>query len=119
MSKKILVVDDDQRLCHELASCLEDEGYCAEYAYDAIRGMELVIQNQYDVVFLDVKIPNANGFELLNKIKTILPEASVVIITAHPFIEQLIKDENVSSLLSGVLKKPFSMETLLEKIKTL
>ncbi len=119
MSKRILLVEDDRRLCDELASCLKEEGYCVEYALDGIHGMELVGQNHYDIVLLDVKIPNANGFTLLKKIKTILPEAAVVIITAHPLIEQLIKDENISSLVADFLKKPFSMDTLLEKIKTL
>ncbi len=119
MSKRILIVDDDRRLCQELVSCLEEEGYSAEYALDGSRGITLVSKKRYDIVLLDVKIPKANGFDILIKMKEIHPETSVILITAHPFIEKFIKDENVSALLACFLKKPFSVGLLLDKIKTL
>lgn len=119
MSKKILIVDDDRRLCQELVSCLKEEGYSAEYAFDGIHGEEMVRQNRYDVILLDVKLPNANGLDILRKIKKLRPETAVILITANPLIEQLIEDKDVSSLPAGILKKPFYVDTLLEKMKTL
>ena len=98
---------------------MEEEGYSAEYALDGFQGIALVSQNQYDIVLLDVKIPKANGFDILIKMKGLRPETAVILITAHPYIEQFIDHENVSALLSGFLKKPFSVNTLLDKIKTL
>ncbi len=98
---------------------MEEEGYSAEYALDGSKGIELVSKKRYDIVLLDVKIPKANGFDVLKKMKEIHPETAVILITAHPYIEQFIKDENVSAMLSGFFKKPFSVNTLLDKIKTL
>ncbi len=119
MAKSILIIDDDRRLCRELVSCLEEEGYSAEYALDGFQGIALASQKRYDIVFLDVKIPNAKGFGIMIKMKKLHPETPVVLITAHPYIEQLISKGNVSTLLSGFLKKPFSVNSLLDKIKTL
>ena len=119
MSKRILIVDDDRRLCQELASSLKEEGYVTEYTFDRIHGEALVIQNQYDIILLDVKTPNANGFDMLREIKQLRPEVAVVLVTGRPLIEKLIGDENVSSLIAGFLKKPFSVEKLFAKIKTL
>lgn len=115
----MLIVDDDRRLCNELVSCLEDEGYFAEAVFDGVKGEELVRVNHYDIILLDVKIPNANGLDILRKIKKIRPESSIILTTARPFIEKFIEDENASSLLAGFLEKPFSVTALLEKIKHL
>ena len=119
MSKRILIVDDDRRLCHELVSCLEEEGYSAEYAFDGVQGIELVRQNQYDVILLDIKMPNANGLDVLKKMKKLRPEVAVILITGQSLIEKLIQEENASSLLAGFLNKPFYAESLIEKIETI
>jgi len=118
MPKKILIVDDDRRLCQELASCLEENGYPIECAFDGGQGEELLRQNQYDIILLDVKMPNSNGLDVLRKLKEIRPETAVILITGRPFIEQFIEEENASSLVAGFLKKPFQMEKLIEKIET-
>ena len=119
MSKRILIVDDDRRLCQELALCLEEEGHVAECVFDGVHGEERVRQNQYDVILLDVKLPNANGLDVLRKMKELQPEAAVILVTGRSLIEEFIEEENVSSLIAGFLSKPFYVGKLIEKLEKL
>ncbi len=119
MPKKILIVDDDRLFCDALASCLEAEGHNVEYAFDGSRGEELAGSGRHDLVLLDVKMPNANGLDVLRRIKELKPETPVFLITGWMLIDQLIAAENAASLVSGLFKKPFHVERLIEKIATL
>ena len=119
MSKKILVVDDDRRFCAELAACLEEEGHEPECAFDGPRGEELAGRNPYDLVLLDVRVPGANGLDVLRRMKKRRPETPVFLITGWLLINELIATENASALVAGIFWKPFSVGELLEAIAVL
>jgi DNA-binding response OmpR family regulator len=118
-SKKILIIDDDSELAEEMTEILRDNGYCVENTSDSARGELLIAKNTYDVYLLDYKMSGLNGVDLLKKIKKRKFKSDVFIISGRPFIETVLQEEGVHNLVRGVIKKPFNIEVLIQKIKAL
>jgi two-component system OmpR family response regulator len=116
MSSRILIIEDDRELCQELEEILRDDGYVVETAPDGSKGKERLAGGRFDKVILDYKMPNSSGIEVLKFIKEKNLKIQVFIISGKPFIEQMVKEENLSSLVTHFINKPFSIKTLLENI---
>jgi CheY-like chemotaxis protein len=115
--QKILIVDDEPELVEELSLILTEEGYAVTAAPDGLQAVELFREGSYDLVLMDVKMPEMNGVDALHEILAINPEAKVVIITgsfAQNLSAQALEDGAVAALF-----KPFDPEVLLETIKKL
>lgn len=119
MPKRILIIDDDVELAEEMAEILRDEGYSVENISDSLEAEKLIKENVHDIYLLDYKMSGFNGIELLKKIKEKESKSIVFIISGKPFIEKLLKEENVQDLVACVINKPFDVEMLLQKIKVL
>lgn len=125
MKKRILIVDDDEELCREMAFILEDEGYTTAVAFNGWQGLELSGKNKYDLYLLDVKMPGINGLELLKRIKGNNVGTKALIITGSLSIHELTGKtvdndcEAELQLADGLISKPFDVEAVLNKIKTL
>jgi DNA-binding response OmpR family regulator len=127
---KVLLIDDDFEWCAELKEALEDEHFQVEISHDGLEGINRIAQNRFHLVLLDLKMPKLNGFEVLERIKSISPQTKVIIITAS-FIGR--KDSQLNPLASEftsyapetaaladeIISKPFNVEHLLDKIKHL
>ena len=81
----ILFIDDEASLRAVIARVLEFEGYTVLQAIDARRGLEVLRQHAAEVlvVLCDVKLPDANGLELLPRLQTLAPQAEVILLTAY------------------------------------
>ncbi len=112
---KILVVDDNEEFCRNVVDILELKGYQAASAYDGLKALELVKQNGFDLVLMDVKMPVMDGVETFKKIKEIVPDISVIMITAFA-VEDLIR-EALREGAFGYLKKPLDFDLLFELIE--
>ncbi len=89
---KILLVDDDKDMCESLADILTlDSDYKVDYAIDPFKALAMIKKNNYSLIVLDYKMPDMNGIELLEKIKKILPEIIVFILTAFISTELIEK----------------------------
>lgn len=126
MKKKILMLDDDEELCEEIAEILIDEGYRVTTAFDGLRGKRLVEKYNYDILILDIKMPGLSGLDILESIKGQNKELKVIILTGRPLSEELQerrickdKEEKILRLADGIINKPFDIEVLLNKIKEL
>ncbi len=117
MSKKILMIDDDAELCEEMKDILSDEGYSVHTAFDSSQGEKLIEKNSYDILLLDIKLPGLNGIDMLRNLSKKKPAIKIFIISGRPFTERILSEENLMSLVSGVMIKPFDVRLLLEKIK--
>lgn len=78
---EILVIDDDQLLCGMLVENLQRSDHCADEAYTLADGINLAERKDYDVVFLDVQLPDGNGLEYIQKFKDSPSSPEVIIIT--------------------------------------
>jgi len=112
---KILVVDDNEEFCRNVVDILELKGYQAASAYDGLKAIELVKQDGFDLVLMDVKMPVMDGVETFKKIKEIVPDISVIMITAYT-VEDLMRDALREGAF-GCLKKPLDFDRLFELIE--
>jgi two-component system nitrogen regulation response regulator NtrX len=121
---KVLVIDDEKNICLAIQGILEDEGYHCAYRLNFYDGFKALKQEQFDVVFLDVWLPDKDGSEGLREIKRNMPELEVVMISGHGKIENAV--DSIHSGAYDFLEKPLSLERIVtivmriqEKLKIL
>jgi two-component system NtrC family response regulator len=78
---KILIIDDDELFCELLSSAFKDDGHEVDCAYGLNSGLHLVSQRSFDVVFLDVRLPDGNGLDKLSEIRDAASGPEVIILT--------------------------------------
>ncbi len=110
--KRVLVVDDTKNIRIILAKCLELEGYEVTAASDGKQAMELLETDNFDLVFLDIKLPIIRGTEVLKRIREQGIRTPVIIITAYATVRNAVECTGMGAV--AYVQKPFSAE----KIKT-
>jgi len=78
---KVLIIDDDELICEMLSLMVEDMGHSASYRMTIEDGFKAASSDAYDVVFLDIRMPDGNGLELLPRIHELPSQPEVIIIT--------------------------------------
>jgi len=101
----ILVIDDDETLCSLFEDTLQESGHIVTTVRESFRGLELLKERDYDLVFLDLKMPGMNGAELFRQVRMINPELPVTIITGYPDSDLMMDALAYGPL--GVMRKPF------------
>ncbi|MEX0648605.1 MAG: response regulator transcription factor [Balneolaceae bacterium] len=112
---KLLIVEDNQDLMENILTYLKREGYICETAINYDQGFDKIMSYTYDVVLIDIMIPNGNGLQLLRELKSVNPETGTIIISAKNSL-----DDKVSGLELGAddyLTKPFQLPELQARIK--
>ena len=91
MTKRILVIDDEDAIRKSFELALEDSGYQVDTASSGMEGIEMLKSQNYDLVFLDLKMPGMNGVETLREIRKLNKDIPVYIVTAFygEFFEEL------------------------------
>ncbi len=113
MSKKILVVDDEQSMRDTLQIMLEKEGFVVELAADGIEALEKFKREIYDLVLTDLKMPELDGIKLIEKILS-LSQVPIIIMTAYATKDEAIKALNLGA--SFFIEKPFKKQELINFI---
>jgi DNA-binding NtrC family response regulator len=115
--QKVLVIDDEIRMCESLCEILESEGLEALYSTDPLRALKVLTENNVDLVFLDIKMPGMSGIHLLKSMKAIVPAIPIIIITGYPSVDNIVQSMKLGA--SNVFPKPPNMETLLREVKVI
>jgi DNA-binding response OmpR family regulator len=114
---RILVVEDNHRLNQSLTSSLVYEGYSVDSAYDGQEGQDLAEMTQYDVILLDILLPQKDGLEVCRDLRRRRVQTPILLLTARDSI-----DDRVQGLDCGAddyLVKPFAMRELLARLRAL
>jgi len=114
---KMLLVEDEEKVAHFISKGLEEEGYAIDVAYDGRKGLDLLKEFTYDLVLLDLMIPEISGLDLLKIIRSWGNNTPVLIITAKNSKEDVVKGLDTGS--DDYLTKPFSFDELLARIRAL
>jgi CheY-like chemotaxis protein len=116
--KRILVIDDDEAVRKLFLLSLEETGYNVYTVSSGMDGIKAFKEGQYDLIFLDLKMPGMNGVETLRKLRKIDRVVPVYIITAFhdEFFSQLKKAEE-EGMDFDVLRKPFDRRQLITATK--
>jgi DNA-binding response OmpR family regulator len=116
MKKNILIIDDDIELCHLLKKCVEKESLTADLAHTGTDGLDLIAQGSYQLIILDVMLPELDGFQVLKKTRG-FSSVPVLMLTA-----KTTSTDKVNGLRSGAddyLTKPFDVEEFIARVLSL
>lgn len=115
INARILVIDDDPSICALCKDALESAGCKVTTATESLEGLELFKNGDYDFVFLDLKMPQMDGAELLGQIKAAKPEIPVMVVTGYPESELVMRALNYGPL--GIMKKPFKTSEAISVVR--
>jgi DNA-binding response OmpR family regulator len=115
MSLKILIIEDEEKIARFIELELSYEGYSTTKAFDGRTGLELAETGEFDLILLDVMLPQMSGMEVLRRIRRV-SSVPIILLTARDSVI-----DKVSGLDSGAndyITKPFAIEELLARIRT-
>lgn len=114
-SRRILIIDDERTILLTLEALLGRHGYQVETAATASYGLRVLKSNPPAVVLLDLQLPDAEGLQMLDRIKEEHPETQVIILTAHDSLSNAI--ESIKRGAYHFISKPYAPEELLSLIE--
>jgi DNA-binding NtrC family response regulator len=113
MKKRILVVDDEKAIRNSFELTFEDSDYKVDTAESGKAGVEKVQKNDYELIFLDLKMPEMNGVEALKQIKKIKSSIPIYIITAfHKDFFNELEQASSNGYEFELLQKPLNSDQL-------
>lgn len=115
MQERILIVDDDERICNLISIYLENEGYKTTKANDALEALKVLEEDNIDLIILDIMMPKMNGIEACMKIRE---EKNMPIIMVSAKLEELDKIYGLSSGADDYITKPFNPMELVARVKS-
>src|SRR5215831_1342151 len=107
---RILLIDDEQNILRTFRYCLEDAGHRVATATEAAQAEEVVQRDVFDLCFLDLRLGDTSGLDLLPKLRQYAPWMRVVIVTAHSSIDSALQALRAGAV--DYLVKPCSPEQL-------
>ena len=110
MAVSVLVVDDEKNIRSTLADILAGEGYQVTTADTGEKAIRLCHRRGFDVVLLDVRMPEVDGVALLREIRAIDSDVCVIVMTAYPSVESAVDTMKADAF--DYLRKPFELEQL-------
>jgi DNA-binding NtrC family response regulator len=111
----VLIIDDEAEIRESLQTLLEIEGYAVETAANGGQGLLKLGDRSFDLVLLDLALPDRNGLELLPEIRALDPQVSVIMITAYGTVEDAV--HAMQSGATNFLQKPWDNEKLLADVR--
>ncbi|MCF7805529.1 MAG: sigma-54 dependent transcriptional regulator [Candidatus Marinimicrobia bacterium] len=117
MKGSILIADDEQEIRESLSVVLEDEGYNCTTAEDGAAALERVEEANFDILIADIKMPNLDGMELVEKTNQISPQTMSIIITAYATVETAVRA--LRSGASDYILKPLDFDEVIMRVKHL
>ena len=109
--KRILVVDDDPSMVQTLCDILEMRGWQTFKAYDGVDAVTIVENERVAFVLMDVRMPNLNGVEALQRMKAVRPGVRIILMTAYAAPELLAQAEREGVV--RIMRKPVDLPVLL------
>ena len=117
MEGHILIIDDEASLRQTLARILQRAGYEVTTAANGQEGLDLVSEHPFDLVYLDIRMPDMNGLDLLKAIHAKLPDLPVILFTAQPDLNSAV--EAVRSGAADYLLKPLKPQAVIDRTKSI
>lgn len=114
---KLLIVEDEQRLCETIGKYFNDQGYTTDLCFDGSEALHYIGGTEYDAIILDVMLPGMDGISLLKRIRGKKLTTPVLLLTAKNSIED--KVDGLDNGADDYLTKPFSLEELSARIRVL
>ncbi len=117
MAQTILLVEDEKKIADTIKSGLSEHGYNVSTAYDGLDAKELIENNKYDLIILDINLPSMNGYELCTMIREKDKMTPIVLLTALNLTENKVQGLELGA--DDYIAKPFEFRELVARIRAL
>ena len=112
---KILIIDDERAIRNSLKEILVDEGYDVDAAENGAQGCQMVDKEKYDVIFCDIKMPEMDGLEVLDRLVGMGVDSAIVMISGHGDINTAV--DCIKKGAFDFIEKPLDLNRILITIK--
>ena len=114
--RKVLVVDDEKLVCESCSSILTEENFHVETTMSARDGLRHLDKRRFDLLLVDLRMPDMDGIEVIEKVKARFPQMPVVVITGYPSVDTAVKTTQLGAL--EYLAKPFTPDELMAGVNS-
>lgn len=111
---KLLVVEDDPLFGEAIVGALEEAGYQTKLAASGAKALEMAVEESFDMVLQDIRLPDADGLDILKEFLVIQPRAKALVMTGHGTVDRAVEAMKLGAC--DFLSKPFPVEILLAKL---
>jgi len=115
MEEKILIIEDSKEIIELLVDILISNNFIVDYISDGSEAIEKIKKENYQLVILDLQLPEKDGFEVLEEIKKINENLPVIILTGFGTTENIVKAIKMGAV--DFIEKPFDIQNLIEKVR--
>ena len=115
-TKKVLVVDDEKLVCESCRSILSEEGYQVDMCLSARDSLRRLDGERFDMLVADLRMPDIDGIDLIERAKRKRPELAVVVITGYPSVETAVTTLKLGA--AEYVPKPFTPDELAERVRS-
>ncbi len=112
---KILIIDDEQVVCKGCQLALEDEKYHVQICLTGKEGLNLIEEKDFDLILLDMKLPDIDGMEILKTVRQKRPELQVIVMTGYSTVQNAVEAMKLGAF--DYLTKPFTDEEMIFSAK--
>jgi len=116
MPEKVLLIDDDQDFLAIMAERLTIRDIDVTTVSSAKEAISMVERTSYDTIILDLQMPEMDGMQVLERLKTINPDLQIILLTGHATVAKGVQAMKLGA--ADVMEKPVDIRLLTEKIKT-
>jgi DNA-binding response OmpR family regulator len=114
---KILVIEDEVKLGQFLGDGLAEAGHVCDHFTDGAKGLEATVGSDYELIILDLMLPNMNGFEILSNLRKARNPTPVLVVSALSDPDQVIQALDLGAM--DYMRKPFDFDEMLARIRTI
>lgn len=114
---RILVVEDEHKIANSIKKGLEQEKYAVDVAFDGVRGLDLAMGEEYDLIILDRMLPEMDGIEITQKLRHHNNHIPILMLTAKGQIQD--KVEGLDTGADDYMTKPFAFSELIARVRAL
>jgi CheY-like chemotaxis protein len=116
---RVLVVDDEKVIADTLVRILAQDGFAVTVAYSGDHAIQCAREGQFDVVLMDVMMPEMSGIEAWEAINKILPECQILLVSGNLATEQLLWDALDRGMNFEIFVKPVHPRVIIERLNRL
>ncbi len=114
---RILIVEDEKKVASFIKRGLEEEEFTVDVAYDGNTGIEMAMADQYDLILMDVMLPQKDGLTAIKDLRSLKVSTPILCLTAKDTVEDIVAGLDIGS--DDYLTKPFAFSELIARVRAL
>ncbi|MHA1844613.1 MAG: response regulator, partial [Promethearchaeota archaeon] len=114
---KVLIIDDDDQLNYTIREIFLEKGYAVKIARSGKEALNIASQENFDGIFIDIRLPDMNGMTLFKELKLKYPKSSYFLITGHGNLQNAVQAFNNGA--NGYYLKPLVIEDIIQRAQDL